>query len=111
MISNKISIIGLGLIGGSIAKSLKNTSSNYIINAYDKKEILTSAKKSNIIDRELNSIEEAADADIIFLCLPTNLSLKALNILAPIIKSNSIITDVSGVKNIFEKKWKKLKRY
>ena len=109
MISNKISIIGLGLIGGSIAKSLKNTSSNYIINAYDKKEILTSAKKSNIIDRELNSIEEAADADIIFLCLPTNLSLKALNILAPIIKSNSIITDVSGVKNIFEKKWKKLK--
>lgn len=109
MISNNISIIGLGLIGGSIAKSLKNTSANFIINAYDKNEILSSAKKNNVIDRELKSIEEAAISDVIFLCLPTDLSLKALNILAPLIKSNAIITDVSGVKNIFEKRWKKLK--
>lgn len=109
LILNKISIVGLGLIGGSIAKSIKNIEPNYLISAFDKKEILSTAKKSGIIDRELNSIEEAADSDIIFLCLPTDLSLKALSILAPLVKSNSIITDVSGVKYIFEKKWKKLK--
>ncbi|MHB1685761.1 MAG: prephenate dehydrogenase/arogenate dehydrogenase family protein [Ignavibacteriaceae bacterium] len=109
MASNKISIIGLGLIGGSIAKSLKNNSSTFIINAFDKKEVLSSAKKSKVIDEELNSIEEAAGSDFIFLCLPTDLSLKALTKLAPLVNEKTIISDVAGVKNVFEKKWKRLK--
>jgi prephenate dehydrogenase len=107
--SNKISIIGLGLIGGSIAKSLKNSNSSLFINAFDKKNVLTAARKLNVIDEELNSLKEAADSDFIFLCLPTDLSLKALMELAPLIKDKTIITDVAGVKNIFEKRWKKLK--
>ncbi len=109
MTSNKISIIGLGLIGGSIAKSLKNNDPTLFINAFDKKEVLTSAKKLRVIDKELNSLKEAADSDYIFLCLPTDLSLKALMELAHLIKDKTIITDVAGVKNIFEKRWKKLK--
>ncbi len=109
MTSNKISIIGLGLIGGSIAKSLKNNDPTLFINAFDKKEVLTSARKLRVIDKELDYLKEAADSDYIFLCLPTDFSLKALMELAPLIKDKTIITDVAGVKNIFEKRWKKLK--
>jgi len=107
--STKISIIGLGLIGGSIAKSLKNSSASFLISAFDRKEILASAINLNIIDQELNKIEEAANSDFIFLCLPTDLSIKALTVLAPIVDDKTIITDVAGVKNVFEKKWRKLK--
>ena len=109
MTSNKISIIGLGLIGGSIAKSLKNNDPTLFINAFDKKEVLTSARKLRVIDKELDYLKEAADSDYIFLCLPTDFSLKALMELAHLIKDKTIITDVAGVKNIFEKRWKKLK--
>ncbi len=109
MTSKKISIIGLGLIGGSIAKSLKNSSAHFFINAFDKREVLNSAKHQNIIDDELLKIEDAANSDYIFLCLPTDLSIKALTLLAPLVNKKTIISDVAGVKNIFEQKWKKLK--
>lgn len=109
MSTSKISIIGLGLIGGSIAKSLKNNDPALSISAYDIKEVLTSAKILKIIDEGLQNLKDSKSADIIFLCLPTDLSLKALTELAPLVNENTIITDVAGVKGVFEKKWKKLK--
>ncbi len=100
-----ISIVGIGLIGGSIAKALKNSGKDFIINGYDKPNVIESAIKQKVIDKNLGCIEEAKDSEIIFLCLPTDLSLKALKELAPVINENSIITDVCGVKGIFEKEW------
>jgi prephenate dehydrogenase len=104
-----ISIIGLGLIGGSIAKALKNSGKNFIINAFDKPHVLSSAIEEKVIDSKLEKIEETKNSGIIFLCLPTDLSLKTLKQLASLISENTIITDVCGVKGIFEKEWKSLK--
>ena len=104
-----ISIIGLGLIGGSIAKALKNSGKEFNISSFDKADVLKSAVEQKVIDTKLENIEEAKDSHIIFLCLPTDLSLKILKELAPIINENTIITDVCGVKGIFEKEWKALK--
>ncbi len=104
-----ISIIGLGLIGGSIAKTLKTYGSSINISAYDKPEVLKNAFKENTINFKLKKIEDAKDCDIIFLCLPTENSLDALEKLAPIISEKTIITDVCGVKSVFEEKWKRLK--
>jgi prephenate dehydrogenase len=101
-----ISIIGIGLIGGSIAKGLKNSGRDFKISAFDKSQILDSAEEQNVIDKKLNTIEEAKNSNIIFLCLPTDLSLNALKILAPVLNENTIVSDVCGVKGIFEKEWK-----
>jgi prephenate dehydrogenase len=101
-----ISIIGIGLIGGSIAKALKDSDKDFKISAFDKAHVLDSAEEQKVIDKKLNGIKEAKDSDLIFLCLPTDLSLRALKELAPIINENTIITDVCGVKGIFEKDWK-----
>ncbi len=103
-----ISIIGLGLIGGSIAKALKNNSNQIVIKGFDKKEILKEALKDKSIDFPLGKIEEAKDSDIIFLCLPTELSLQYFKILAPVINDETILTDVCGVKGAFEDEWKKI---
>ncbi len=109
MASKKISIFGLGLIGGSIAKALKNSSSNFFIKAFDKEEILNKAYSEKTIDEKMSSPENSLDSEIIFLCLPTALSLEYFTKLAPVLKEGTILSDVCGVKGIFEEKWKKIK--
>ncbi len=101
----KISIIGLGLIGGSIAKALNNSKLSYVLQGYDKKDILQTALSDTTINRALDSIESAADSDFIFLCLPTELSLEALELLAPLVSNSTLVTDVCGVKGVLEDKW------
>ena len=101
----KISIIGLGLIGGSIAKALKASGKDYAISAYDKsKETLKKALKEKVINAELPSLSSSVDSDLIFICLPADESLKVFEKLLPELSSKNIISDVCGVKSIFEEK-------
>ena len=104
-----ISIIGLGLIGGSIAKALKKSRADINISAFDRKEVLQSALNDKVIEKELKTIDEALNSDIVFLCLPVDLSLKIFKELAPRLKENTILTDVCGVKSVFHEEWEKIK--
>ena len=99
-----ISIIGLGLIGGSIAKSLKQSNEIYI-NAFDRVNVLDIAYSEKVIDNKLENIEQSLQSDIIFLCLPVDESLKAFKKLTPLLRENQIITDVCGVKTPFHDFW------
>lgn len=102
----KISIIGLGLIGGSIAKALKVSDYDFVISAYDKNsEVIKTALSENVIDVTLADIQGALNSDLIFLCLPTDASLETFSKLIPSLKPQTIISDVCGVKSIFEEKW------
>jgi len=104
-----ISIIGLGLIGGSIAKALKNSGREINIYGFDKDDVSNEAFKLKIIDKKTDSINESLNFDIIFLCLPTDLSLEYFKKLVPQLKKGTIISDVCGVKGIFEDEWNKIK--
>ncbi len=102
-----IAIIGLGLIGGSIAKAIRSSGLQVKLNAYDKPETLELALSEKIIDKKLDIVEEALDSDLIFLCLPINPSLDIFERLVPELDGN-ILTDVCSVKLIFQEKWEKL---
>ena len=67
-----IAFIGLGLIGGSLARRLKRARPDIRIMAYMRtRSKLEQAKKDGIIDVILNGIgEELLECDIIFLCTP-----------------------------------------
>jgi prephenate dehydrogenase len=104
----KISIIGLGLIGGSIAKALKNSGRNFQISAYDKSLVLNKAKEQKVIDTILQEPKDAINSDIIFLCLPLELNLEYFKSLSPLLNEDSIITDVSGIKLVFQKEWEQI---
>lgn len=101
----KISILGLGLIGGSLAKSVRRSGIQCSISAFDKAEVLTSALHEGVIDEILSIPEESTDSDIVFLCLPVEISLQIFKQISPLLKTGSIITDVCGVKGIFENTW------
>lgn len=98
------------MIGGSIAKAMKNFSSLYQINAFDNHDILERAFRLNVIDKKLQSINEALDSDLIFICLPVDASITAFEKLADKIRDNQIITDVCSVKTVFQEIWDKEKR-
>lgn len=100
-----ISIIGLGLIGGSIAKALKNSNIPFVIGAYDYEAILDKAFSDGVIDVKLESIAETFNSDIIFLCLPLEENLDIFNKVAPNISKQTILTDVSGIKIPFQRLW------
>jgi prephenate dehydrogenase len=105
-----VSIIGLGLIGGSIAKALKSFSEDYNIYAFDKPDVLDKALSQKVIDKKLNSIEDSLESDLIFICLPVDESKNVFNSLIDKLKPGQILTDVCGVKSIFQEIWDQKKR-
>ncbi|MBD5156290.1 MAG: prephenate dehydrogenase [Butyrivibrio sp.] len=95
-----IGFIGLGLIGGSIAKSLKKSDSSIYITAYNRSpKPLEDASADGVIDRAAHEVDSAfSDCDIIFLCTPVEHNSTYLSLLKGIIKKGCIITDVGSVK-------------
>lgn len=104
--SNKATIgfIGFGLIGGSIAKAIKNINRDIRLIAYDHNKNHTSQSLQDALNDDiLNDItfslhEDFPDCDIIFLCAPVLANIDYLSMLKPLIKESCIITDVGSVK-------------
>ena len=90
----KISVIGLGLIGGSIAKGLKQ---NHEVFVFDPDQnTLNEAKKENF--KILSNIDEAVSlSELIIVAAPTRNSEEILKDLANK-KYKNIVTDICSVK-------------
>lgn len=95
-----IGFIGLGLIGGSIAKAIRKFHPDYHILAYARhKETLAAALNIGVIDGVLEKEDERyKTCDYIFLCAPVEYNIEYLKYLKNIISDNCIITDVGSVK-------------
>jgi prephenate dehydrogenase len=95
-----IAFIGLGLIGGSIARGIKREKSDTRIMAYMRsKSRLQKAKDEGIVDVILDGIGEALkECDLIFLCAPVEYNAEYLEKIRPYIKPGAIITDVGSTK-------------
>lgn len=95
----KTAIIGLGLIGGSIARRLRGFH-NTTIAAYNRTaSTIALAKQDGAIDEgSSNPAEVIKDADLIILCLYPQLNVDIIRDNLQYIKPGAVITDVSGVK-------------
>ena len=100
-----IGFIGLGLIGGSIAKTIRKFHPDYHILAYAKhKETLAAALSCNAIDAVLEEKDERYHTcDYIFLCAPVEYNIEYLKYLKNIISDDCIITDAGSVKGPIHK--------
>lgn len=101
----QIGFIGLGLIGGSIAKSIKKFHPDYRIVAFSSTAAtLELAKKEQIIDEGLTQYDARfQECDYIFLCAPVSTNLQYLSFLKYHIKPSCVITDVGSVKGEIHK--------
>ncbi len=95
-----IAFIGLGLIGGSIAKGLKREEPDTRIMAYMRtRSSLLKAKEDGIVDVVLDGIgEELRECDLIFLCTPVEFNARYLSEIKPFLKQGAIVTDVGSTK-------------
>lgn len=103
-----VGIAGLGLIGGTIAKSLKSNNSQLRISAFDYPEVLQKALSQNVIDEALTNYSEILKCELIILALPINASLKLFEELFPHLNENQYLIDVCSVKSPFAQKEKSL---
>ena len=102
---NKIGFIGLGLIGGSIAKKIKHDHPDCEIIATARREsTVTEAYDMGLISNStLLPLTAFSDCDIIFLCAPVEKNLDYLRELKNIISKHTIITDVGSTKGQIHK--------
>lgn len=100
-----IGFIGLGLIGGSIARALRENISEIKITAYDvNAATLAAAAKDGVIDQAADRIDECfSDCSYLFLCAPVQKNDANLEAVKKIISPSCTLTDVGSVKtNIHE---------
>ena len=97
---NKITIIGVGLIGGSLAKAIKaNQLANKVCGYGRDQSRLEKAKNNNIIDELSTNIDEAVKgADIVVIATPVGTFKQILEAIEPLITEQVIISDVGSTK-------------
>lgn len=97
-----IGFIGLGLIGGSVARSLRKMHPDFTMMAYSRTASTTQmALEENLIDKICEKDDPAfARCDYIFLCAPVQTNISYLPFLKKIISKDCIITDVGSVKGL-----------
>lgn len=96
----KILIVGLGLIGGSYAKSL--TKKGFYVTAITKEqESIDYALNEKIISRGYNYVDKTAvkEADLVIFALYPKVFSEWIERYQHLFKSGAVITDVTGVKS------------
>lgn len=106
----KAGFVGLGLIGGSIARTIRKIHPESEIYAYDLDlESLKIAKQDGVINDYYEALDERfSELDMIFLCAPVSVNIENLKIIKPFLSENCIVTDVGSVKSPMQEAVKEL---
>ncbi len=105
-------IVGMGIMGGSIAKSIRANvlsraeATGRIFACNRSTACLESALHEGVADKTFTSDcvrEMLCECDFVFICLYPHATVEFLRDNRDFFKAGSIVTDISGVKGIFEK--------
>ena len=103
-----IGIVGLGLIGASIAKSLKKRTSDKIFVCDSDSEVMQKASILSLYD-EILTFDNASQLDILVFCTYPNTTIKLLDEYAPLLSKGTIVVDCGGTKRAIVSKMTALK--
>ena len=97
---HRVSILGVGLLGGSIglaAKALPDPAR--LIGYGHRRSTIEKALEVGAIDEGRDSASDAArDADLVVLCTPVGLLGEMLRQIAPVLRPGAVVTDVGSTK-------------
>ena len=95
-----IGVVGLGLIGGSIAKALKqNLKGANIVGVDPSQDTLDLCMKDRVIDFGHKELAVLRGCEVVFVCTPIETVAETIKEVYGIIGDSAVITDVAGVKN------------
>jgi prephenate dehydrogenase len=97
---NRLTILGVGLLGGSIGLALKASgSAGRIIGYGHRQSTLDTALNMGAIDEAAASAEESVKgSDWVILCTPVGLFESLLKQISPALRAGAIVTDVGSTK-------------
>ena len=97
---NKITIIGVGLIGGSLAKAIKENNLAKVVFGFGRDlNRLEEAQKANVIDQFSTNLKDAInDSDIVIIATPVGSFQEILSEIKPFLTSKIVISDVGSTK-------------
>ncbi len=102
MLAENVSIIGLGLIGGSLARALKRAGLCNTVRGYGRREAaLQQAVEDGVIDAYSLDLREAVTgADLVVLATPLSTTEALMREMSDVLKPDCIITDVGSAKGV-----------
>jgi len=92
-----VGIVGLGLIGGSMAKSVKKRTSHTVWGLDTEQETMYFARMCGAIDAPLTE-ENLADCDLLMLAIRPEACIRWVKDHASLLKKSCIVVDLCGVK-------------
>jgi prephenate dehydrogenase len=97
-IFQRVGIIGLGLIGGSIALAARQIWPGALVIGVDRKHVLERAMVLHAIDVAADDAVVLAEADLVILAAPIQQNLQILLELADNVSGSAVITDTGSTK-------------
>src|SRR6266849_4482986 len=97
-IFERIGIVGLGLIGGSIALRARELWPTSLVIAVDNKDVLETAMRLHAIDVAADDLIVLAEADLVVLAAPVKQNIALLRELDEHVRQPAVVTDTGSTK-------------
>lgn len=97
-IFERIAVVGLGLIGGSIALAARKAWPTALVIGIDRNEVLEKAMVRHAIDVAAPDLMIASEADLVILATPVDTILELLPELERYVATEALVTDVGSTK-------------
>jgi len=96
---NKVLVLGLGLIGGSLAAALKRTQKHQLWGYDVDVSSMQQAQDQAVIDHQAVDLEATlGQMDVVVLAVPVKAMETVMAMVAPHLRANTLLTDVGSVK-------------
>lgn len=92
-----IAVVGLGIIGGSFCKAIKEYTNHYVIGINRTAEVAKKALETSAID-EIGTPESLGKADLVILAMYPQADIDYIEQNGSYIKKGAVVTDASGIK-------------
>jgi prephenate dehydrogenase len=100
LVFDKIGIVGLGLIGGSIALASRQIWPTSLVIGVDNKDVLETAMRLHAIDVAADDLVVLAEADVIILAAPVRQNIAVLADLDEHVRVPAVVTDTGSTKRL-----------
>jgi prephenate dehydrogenase len=94
----KIGIVGLGLMGGSLALAAREVWPSALVIGVDEKEVLERAMVQHAIDVAADDLVVIAEADLVVLAAPVEENISLLGRLDDVVAGPAVVTDIGSTK-------------
>ena len=98
VVFEKIGIVGLGLIGGSIALAARQLWPQALVIGVDNKDVLETAMRLHAIDVAAEDLIVLAEADLVILAAPVRQNLALMEALDENVRQPAVVTDTGSTK-------------